>query len=255
MRPRGFEQTVREDLLSRLQILVRKYSPNCDVHSFGSFAGGLYLPIADMDVVLISHSFAQNGVPSLCTSKTQIRNFAGHIQRSGIAVNGSIDTILFAKVPIVKFVDSITNLRVDISFENNSGITANAFFKTWKQQYPCLPQIVALIKQFLLMRGLNEVNTGGLGGFSVICLATSLLQNMPRVQSGELVPELHLGEILLEFLDLYGNQFDTSRTGILLDPPGYFDKVCKARHLIVIVSNEEVMTAAFKLWCLPAEQG
>ena len=207
-----------------------------------------------MDVVLISHSFAQRGLPSLCQSKTQIRNFASHIERSGIAVNGTVDTILFAKVPLVKFVESITNLRVDISFENNSGITANAFFKTWKQQYPCLPHIVALIKQFLLMRGLNEVNTGGLGGFSVICLVTSLLQNMPRVQSGELVPELHLGEILFEFLDLYGNQFDTSRTGILLDPPGYFDKVFEAHPFAVTVTDEEVI-AAFRSWRLSTEQG
>lgn len=88
-----------------------------------------------------------------------------------------------------------------------------------------MPVLVTVIKQFLMMRGLNEVVHGGLGGFSVTCLVTSLLQNMPRVQSGELVPEQHLGELLIEFLDFYGNRLDTTRTGIVMRPAGYFEKV------------------------------
>ncbi|KAL8745341.1 MAG: hypothetical protein Q9184_007886 [Pyrenodesmia sp. 2 TL-2023] len=92
-----------------------------------------------------------------------------------------------------------------------------------------MPIITTLIKQFLKMRGLNEVVNGGLGGFSVTCLVTSLLQNLPRVQSGEIIPEQHLGEILIEFLDLYGNQFDLARTGISMNPPGYYDKQAAER--------------------------
>lgn len=94
-----------------------------------------------------------------------------------------------------------------------------------------MPILVTIIKQFLLMRGLNEVMTGGLGGFSVTCLVVSLLQNMPQVQSGELVPEQHLGEILIEFLDFYGNRLDTARVGLMMHPPGYFEKVWKALSL------------------------
>lgn len=227
MRPQKYEQAVRENLLQRLQTLVRNRL-GCNVHSFGSFAAGLYLPNADMDVVVISDDFANYGEPIVCQSSSNMHRFAWLLRESCMAKDDSIEVITKAKVPIIKFVDLLTSIKVDMSFENYTGISANKTFIKWKTQHPAIPILVTAIKQFLMMRGLNEVVNGGLGGFSVTCLVTSLLQNMPRVQTGELVPEFHLGEILIEFLDFYGNQMDISRTGIMMDPPGYFDKVCSS---------------------------
>lgn len=226
VRPRKFEQTVRQELLTRLQSVVSSQIPNCNVHSFGSFAAGLYLPNADMDVVVISNSFRSSGHKVVCQTNKQMWRFGDFIKSSGIAQQGTVEVIIGAKVPLIKFVDQITAIKVDVSFENNTGVIANDTFALWKTQFPAMPLLVTIIKQFLMMRGMNEVQHGGLGGFSVTCLVTSLLQNMPRVQSGELIPEQNLGEILIEFLDFYGNQLDTMRTGIKMDPPGYFDKVC-----------------------------
>ena len=198
----------------------------CQVHCFGSFAAGLYLPNADMDVVVVSRRFWSNGFPDICRSFGQMTKLARYLENKGIADPSSIEIIAKAKVPLIKFIDRITSLRVDMSFENDTGLIANNTFQAWKTRYPAMPVIVTVIKQFLMMRGLNEVANGGLGGFSVTCLVTSLLQNMPRVHLGQIIPEQHLGEILVEFLDLYGNQLDVSRTGIMMNPPGYFDKVC-----------------------------
>jgi len=152
----------------------------------------------------------------------KIRNF---LQQSNLAVYGSIDVISKAKVPLVKYVDRLTGLKVDISFENNTGLIANKTFQEWKAQYPAMPMIVTIIKHLLAMRGLNEPVNGGIGGFSVICLVVSLLQHMPQVQSKSMLPEHHLGEVLMEFFNLYGNEFNTVTTGIQLKPPGYFSKV------------------------------
>lgn len=174
----------------------------------------------------MSNGFRSSGHKVVCQTKQQLLRFGDFIKSSGIAQQGSVEVIIGAKVPLVKFVDQITMIKVDVSFENNTGVIANGTFALWKKQYPAMPLLVTIIKQFLMMRGMNEVQHGGLGGFSVTCLVTSLLQNMPRVQSGELIPEQNLGEILIEFLDFYGNQLDTMRTGIKMEPPGYFDKVC-----------------------------
>ena len=154
-----------------------------------------------------------------------MHSFAYHLESIGLAKSGSIQVIFHAKVPIIKFIDQMTDIQVDVSFENETGLIANETFNTWKQQFPAMPILTTFMKQFLKMRGLDEVMNGGLGGFSITCLVTSLLQNLPRVQSGEVAPEQNLGEILLEFLDLYGNQFDLTRTGISMNPPGYYDKV------------------------------
>lgn len=228
MRPRRFEEEVRQDLLKRLQSIVKKQFYRCEVYCFGSFAAGLYLPNGDMDVVVLSEEFRAGGPAIAGRSKSSMHKFGAYLENSGFAEQDSVEVIPSAKVPLIKFVDRVTGVRVDLSFENHTGLTANDTFDIWKSQFPAMPIIVTVIKQFLLMRGLNEVVNGGLGGFAVTCLVTSMLQNMPRVQSGELVPEQHLGEILIEFLDLYGNQFDISRTGIRMDPPGYFDKVSDA---------------------------
>jgi non-canonical poly(A) RNA polymerase PAPD5/7 len=212
-------------LLTRLQDVISSWKEGCEVHCFGSFAAGLYLPNADMDVAVVSQEFKLHGGPKICRWYGEMQTLAIFLEDEGIAEPKSIEIVPKAKVPLIKFVDRLTSLKVDMSFENLTGVAANETFRSWEEQYPAMPIIVVIIKQFLMMRGLNEVVNGGLGGFSITCLVTSLLQNMPRVKTKEFTPELHLGEILLEFLDLYGNQFDISRTGIRMQPPGYFDKV------------------------------
>lgn len=225
VRPQKFEEVIRQELLDRLQILVKKFDATCSVHCFGSFAAGLYLPNADMDVVILSKGFVQYGDKNLCTSNKKLYRFGDFIKSSGIADRDAVDIVAHAKVPLIKFIDRLTGIRVDMSFENDSGLFAVDTFRHWKQRFPAMPALVMLIKQFLLMRKLNEVQYGGIGGFTVTCLVTSLLQNMPQVQHGEFRPEDHLGEMLIEFLDFYGRRFDVARTGIQMEPPGLFDKV------------------------------
>lgn len=173
-----------------------------------------------MDLVLLSRQFLRQDRKILCQRPREIYSFTAYLKDLDIAVPGSIETIAHAKVPIIKFVDRLTGLKVDLSFDNSTGIAANETFQVWKSQFPAMPVIVAVIKQFLLLRGLNEVPTGGLGGFSIICLVTSLLQHLPY--SGA---EPNLGGVLMDFFDFYGNKFDSRTVGIQFDPPGYFDKV------------------------------
>lgn len=148
-----------------------------------------------------------------------------YLQYADVAPPGGVAVIAKARVPIIKFADKASGIKVDVSFENDSGLLANKTFQTWKAKYPAMPVIVVLIKQLLAMRDLNEVFSGGLGGFSIICLVVSMMQLMPELQTGNMDPQLHYGDLLLNFLDLYGNKFDFRATGITFNPPGYFDKI------------------------------
>ncbi|KAL1986809.1 hypothetical protein VTN96DRAFT_5462 [Rasamsonia emersonii] len=221
VKPQPYEDIIRRDLVARLQSAFQSRYYGAEVHAFGSFASGLYLPIADMDLVLLSTTYMRTGVKTFGEKKGQIYAYAAFLRNLDIAVPGSIETIASARVPILKFVDKLTGLRVDLSFDNNSGLLANQTFERWKAEYPAMPAIVAIIKQFLLLRGLNEVPTGGLGGFSIICLVVSLLQHMPR---GEGNSGPNLGSILMDFFDFYGNKFDYTSIGIRMEPPGFFNK-------------------------------
>ena len=146
------------------------------------------------------------------------------LYQQGIARDGSVNIIYFAKVPIIKFVERRSGLRIDLSFGNDTGLAAIPTFQEWRERYPVMPMIVAIVKHFLMIRGLNDNATGGLGGFSIICLVTSFLQHTPT--SGNLQ---NVGLLLAEFFNLYGNLFNTRDVAIRLDPPAYLDKVSDHR--------------------------
>jgi non-canonical poly(A) RNA polymerase PAPD5/7 len=225
VKPRDFEQRIRSNLVEDLSVSVKRHFRNSRILSFGSFPAGLYLPTADMDIVCVSNEFMNKGKKVLCQVNNQMHQFGRFLDREKIPIPGTVEVITRAKVPIIKYVDRLTGLRVDISFENDTGLVANKTFQDWKTEFPAMPILVTLIKHLLAMRGLNEPVNGGIGGFSTICLVVSLLQNIPQVQSRNMIPEHHLGEILMEFFDLYGNQLNTATTAISMKPPGYVPKV------------------------------
>lgn len=215
VRPQDFEQEIRLDLISRLQNTFSKLEPGCQLKPFGSFAAGLYLPIGDMDLVLITP-----GARGVKNPKRLFWFIRSALERQGIAVAGSLRPIPKAKVPIIKFVDAITGLKVDLSFNSDTGIVANNTVQQWKAQYPVMPILVAVIKQYLMIRGLNDVAFGGLGGFSTICLVTSLIQHhVAPVQIS------NLGHLLLEFFHFYGHVLNKEDIAIKLEPPGFVRKV------------------------------
>lgn len=210
VRPRDFEQAVREDLTHRLSRELNRYRQG-ELKAFGSYAAGLYLPTGDMDLV-----YDMRG--SIVT-KSKLYQISSFINRAGIAARDSVKTIAFAKVPIIKFVDATTGIKVDLSFNNDTGVVAIETFKKWQIMYPALPVLVAVIKQFLMIRGLNDNAVGGFGGFATICMVTSLIQSLPVSKHN------NLGELLLEFFNLFGNLLDYRRVGIRMDPPAFINKV------------------------------
>jgi non-canonical poly(A) RNA polymerase PAPD5/7 len=174
-----------------------------------------------MDLVYASERHYNGGPPALESStdksafKKTLFKASRRLQAVGIASNPLV--IAGARVPIIKFDDRMTGIAVDISFENLSGVQAQATFDQWKREHPDMIYMVALVKQLLVMRGLNEVHTGGLGGFSIICLIVSYIQHSRKAEN--------LGECFVGFLKYYGKEFDISRKRIQMNPPGVIEKV------------------------------
>ncbi|KAJ9636009.1 hypothetical protein H2204_005506 [Knufia peltigerae] len=227
VRPKEYEQAVREEVFQRLRQEFRRCGPSGDLYAFGSYAAGLYLPTGDMDIVYITSRMRPGSLPSREAARPLVRRFHDFLRTQRIAKHGSILAIAHAKVPLLKFVDKISGLKIDLSFDNDTGIAAIETFHRWKSAYPAMPIIVSIVKQYLMMRGLNDVSTGGLGGFSTICLVTSLLQHLPVTTE-----PLNLGEVLLEFFNLYGNVFNRREIAIRMEPPAYLDKSTYMPHLL-----------------------
>lgn len=79
-------------------------------------------------------------------------------------------------------------------------------------QYPSLPKLVLVLKQFLYQRSLNEVFTGGISSYSLILMTISFLQLHPRMDASS--DRANLGVLLIEFFELYGRLFNYSIVGI-----------------------------------------
>ena len=78
VRGRSVKQHARLEGLRRIwdhasiQLLLRQTLNNGQLMPFGTFASGIYLPTADMDLVFVSPNFLSGGQPSLCQCKTSL---------------------------------------------------------------------------------------------------------------------------------------------------------------------------------------
>jgi non-canonical poly(A) RNA polymerase PAPD5/7 len=222
--PTPHDEKVRRSLVARVEGLLRREfrTINCRLLVVGSSPAGLHLPTGDIDVVLVSQSFEDYGATAfeVYNGEGRAKKVLNRASRPlyDIAVDRKVLMIWKARVPIVKFVDNLTRLQVDISFEKLDAMRAQATFKDWRANYPDMTYLVALVKQFLLMRGLCDVHTGGLGGFSIVCLVVSFLQLKVRLGEDD------LGTLFMKFLDYYGNEFDLANDMISLNPPQIFQK-------------------------------
>ncbi|KAL5438167.1 hypothetical protein PMIN07_006397 [Paraphaeosphaeria minitans] len=218
--PSEHDKKVRVDLIRRVQSVIGSefQSHRGSIRCFGSFPVGLYLPTADMDLVFVSDSHFNGGPPRLQAAKSTMFSLAKKLKMNQVGYETLV--IPKARVPIIKFKDVATDLPVDISFENKSGLTAQLTLTKWKDQFgDHFTTLIALTKQLLEMYSLNDNSTGGLGGLSICCLVASFLQLHK-------LPD-NLGQTFLQFLDFFGNKFDYSRYRIVADPASI---VRKGRH-------------------------
>ena len=220
MSPTPDSHRTRLAVLERFKAAVTAVWPGCRVDTFGSFATGLYLPTSDLDLVI----FGRWPTIPFQSLKNILLPLAAH---------NSIEIIDSAVVPIVRYDDSVTGVKVDISFNNVSGTQSAEVIKAFKLQFPELAPLISVLKQFLVERDLATVYTGedtilhavvicmytgsgGLSSYSLTLMVVSFLQLHARPATA------NLGVLLLEFLELYGRNFNYDSLTISVRDVGLF---------------------------------
>ena len=233
---------------------------------------------SDIDLVVLCPSFPS---PPLKPSSSLLHSLASILLTSSLADPSSLLVIAKARVPIVKFVTRYGGFSVDLSVNQKGGVDAAVRVRNLLEQhaardadwvepgvskktkgkgkakmdemevepaelvdYGVARSLVMLVKAFLNQRGMNEVFTGGLGSYSIICLVVSFLQVRcssaalrtslltpavpqlhPKIQTGEIHPARNIGLLFVEFLEYYGKHFNFNEAGISLrGRGGYFNK-------------------------------
>lgn len=198
----------REDALRRLRSLAQStWGPDCKLGVFGSYATGVYLPNADIDVALFAAPLRTSRL------RGEMYRFARRLEAA--RVGRSIEVVSHARVPIIKYVDSRTDIAIDISFEQPSGLVNAQTVRKWIAEEPALKMMVMVVRQFLRVHNLHEVVRGGLGGFSTICLVHSFLRRHYRFGTQPQAAVRNVGLLLLQFFEYYGKQFDNTHYAVV----------------------------------------
>lgn len=171
----------------------------------------------DIDLVIESDSMAYSNKNAV------LQALATTVRRAGITDHVTI--IAKAKVPIIKFITRHGRFSVDMSINQMNGVKAGKMVKRFLDHIPALRALVLITKSFLSQRSMNEVFTGGLGSYSIVCLAISFLQMHPKIRRGEIDPSTNLGVLVMEFFELYGLYFNYNEVGISVrDGGSYYNK-------------------------------
>ncbi|KAF8838345.1 hypothetical protein BDN67DRAFT_933948 [Paxillus ammoniavirescens] len=221
MSPTPVEDEIRGLVIQLVSNAITSAFPDARILPFGSYETKLYLPNGDIDLVIDSDSMAYSNKVNV------LHALANTLKRAGIT--SKVSVISRAKVPIVKFVTHFGRLNVDISVNQGNGVAAGQIINGFLNDMPgcgfALRSLAIIAKAFLNQRGMNEVFSGGLGSYSIVCLAVNFLQMHPKIRRGEIEAEKNLGVLVMEFFELYGCYFNYEEVGVSIRNGGsYFSK-------------------------------
>ncbi|WRT63623.1 uncharacterized protein IL334_000546 [Kwoniella shivajii] len=212
--PTKEEFEVRLFMIELITRNIMQLWPDAEVTPFGSWQTQLYLPQGDIDLVVSNKQFSESNKARLLSDMARAMRKA--------RITDEVAIISRARVPIIKFVTNEGKLNVDISLNQVNGISAGNIINQYLDSLPGARQLILVVKSFLSQRSMNEVYTGGLGSYAVICLVISFLQVHPKLRRSELDPEENLGTLLIEFFELYGRNFNYQDVGLSIRKGGYY---------------------------------
>uniref|UniRef100_A0A8D0L643 Terminal nucleotidyltransferase 4A n=1 Tax=Sphenodon punctatus TaxID=8508 RepID=A0A8D0L643_SPHPU len=223
MSPRHEEAAMRREVVKRIETVIKDLWPTADVTLLFSVFSELHCyvlsPIhSDIDLVVLGK-----------WERPPLQLLEQALRKHNVAEPYSIKVLDKATVPIIKLTDQETEVKVDISFNVETGVKAAHLIKDYMKKYSLLPYLILVLKQFLLQRDLNEVFTGGISSYSLILMAISFLQLHPRIDARR--ADENLGMLLIEFFELYGRNFNYLKTGIIIKNGGAY------------IAKEEIMKA------------
>ncbi|OEL19311.1 Non-canonical poly(A) RNA polymerase PAPD5 [Dichanthelium oligosanthes] len=205
--PSTEEQSSRTAAVQAVSDVVKHIWPQCKASGFSCARTGLYLPTSDIDVVIFESRVK--------TPQVGLYALAKALSQKGVAKK--IQVIAKARVPIVKFVETKSEIAFDISFDVDGGPQAADFIKDAVKKLPALRPLCMILKVFLHQRELNEVYSGGIGSYALL---TMLITHLQLIWGGKDIlgyhqPKEHnLGILLVKFFDFYGRKLNHYDVGI-----------------------------------------
>jgi DNA polymerase sigma len=251
MEPFEKERVSRLAVIQELQAaVVSEFGPSAQLLVLGSQATNLFLPTSDIDLTLQYQDEDDDGnnneqvIPQPSSYnplyKKPIHRFSDLMASKEWKDRLSyLETIEATRVPIVKMRFAATDIAVDVSFNQANGVMAATLMTEYLKAMPPLRPMTIILKYFLAARDLNEPYSGGVGSYLLQLLIVSFLQQRERAAYHDNMNiDYNLGGLLLDFLELYGLDFNYLVTGLSVRFDGfYYRKGRAARPNCISVEN------------------
>ncbi len=212
IKPIKSEHEIRKKSFCILKELIVSKFPNWRVKVFGSFPNEIFLSDSDVDIVVISSE-----------KKDHVRKTMDKLYDHLYLNSNIFDYIkrIDAKVPIIKLQLKATKINMDISVDRKNGYDAKRIIKKSLNDFHALKPLIYLLKYFMRQKKLNETFSGGISSFLLFNLVLAFLQYKNKTENG---PGLNLGQILVDFFQFYGFEFNYDEIGISVRYGGFFYK-------------------------------
>ncbi|KNE67643.1 hypothetical protein AMAG_12095 [Allomyces macrogynus ATCC 38327] len=207
--------------LDRLRAAVSPFFPEgTQIRAFGSSVSPVASVSSDLDVGILPPGFPHLKFDGKGARKATelLRPLLPAIK--ALAKHGTVEPVLRhgVKVPIVKYVDRVTNLEVDLSIQWE-GFTAVDLVDAAAATYGAnLTHVVLTLKALLSLHSLNVARHGGVNGFCTLSLVVAILHRLDAqgipVRASSCDPTTAPGLVFLTVLHFLGFVLDPQRVAI-----------------------------------------
>ncbi|KAJ3244393.1 hypothetical protein HDU78_011044 [Chytriomyces hyalinus] len=238
--PHGSRSSMAEthSLDTEAQLLLDHLSPSPHEtilrNHLASNGTGLFLPWSDVDLIFVDPGIRFKNImskyktypdPKQGTQSSKLSKLIPKLNQS--QQTSSLLILRKARVPILKLCDKSIGIAIDVCYNVVGGLAAVEAVKSWVEKVEGLRDLVMLVKLFLNGKGLSDVATGGVGGYSIVVWCMAFLKI--RKESPASMPELQRkrkhgnhadltqntpGTLFLDFCRYFGRHFDYHSQGI-----------------------------------------
>lgn len=229
MQPTPIERALRMRVVSRIETVVQHIWPDAQIKIYGSFISGLALPNSDIDLMIIGAS-----------GQSPMRLLAAELLANGIAEPNSLTVRDDVRIPIIEFIDRESQINIDMPLHNEPTLRVAPLINEFQRKFPVLFKLLFVLKQYIKQRDLNDVfkglhqeinqeqkqqisinflSAGGISSYALTLMSISFLQKHPTYKPNE---DANLGELLIDFFELYGEKFDYENVGISIKNGGAY---------------------------------
>ncbi|KAF9087536.1 Zinc finger, CCHC domain-containing protein [Mortierella sp. GBA35] len=238
---------LRENLVTRVQgIMDAEWPKELKIEAFGSFASGLGTDSSDLDLVILPALRDQDqdmGAPGRYQDLYVLKTL---FQRYSMK---DVEVIQNARVPIIKFTDHKTGIKVDLNYGHYTSLYNTRLIESYVRIDDRVRTFFYVLKAFAKARGINSPPLGSLSSYCYTLMAISYFQTLlipvlPCLQDPHLIPHnvpnpgpygttrpinvaftdpsrirpclprnsMTLGELFIGFLEFYGSKFEYTKS-------------------------------------------